>query len=122
MGRYSGASPHPFFRTGAHLAGAIETGEKEDAHAYLVAFAVGELACVVFGHLLITPSVLDFHFPPPLEARLLQIWPAVHEVVNWPPTSTLDDAHMDAIVRALGPSSLNPQAREPGVYTETDQL
>jgi hypothetical protein len=102
LGRYAGASPHPFFRTGAHLAGTEPANRRENAHAYLIAFGIGQLACVVFGHLLLTDFPVEFSFPPPLGTRLLQVWPPIHEVIEWPPADPLEDAHMEAVVRALG--------------------
>ncbi len=103
IGHYSGTEPHPFRRTGGFVIGSMPegSGDPEYAHAYLVALGVGDLAFVVFGHLL--PMRLpDFAFPQHLGSKIIQIWPPMQEVVTWPPAGALDDADLDAIVRSLG--------------------
>lgn len=107
IGRYNGNEPHPVRRTAAFLIGSRPEGADDPPHAdaYLVAFAVGQLAFAVFGHLLTADGpegVPEFSFPPQFATKLVQIWPMEHEVVIWPPTDSLDDAALDACVRSLG--------------------
>lgn len=65
----------------------------------MVALSIGELVFVVFGHgfdhLRATPQ-------HQLADRLVQVWPPIHEVAAWPPALPLNDAELDATVRALG--------------------
>jgi hypothetical protein len=102
MGRYSGDDPHSFRRNAAHVVDAATArgDNPQDAHTYLVAITVGELAFVVFGHLLSTR--LTFSLPQQLVSKLVPIWPPVHEVVGWPLQTTLDDAALEACVWSLG--------------------
>lgn len=104
IGRYlgDGIGPHPMWATGGRLPGrpVERPDDLEDSDAYLVAFVIGQLAGVVFGHLLM-PGV-EWHFPRRLAAKLMQIWPPVHEVIKWPPERALSAADMDAIVRSMG--------------------
>jgi len=107
VGRYSGSDPHSFRRAAAHVAGS-GTDVQEDAHGYLIALSVGELALIVYGHLL--PHPAEFVLQEDHAAKLVQIWPPVHEVVDWPPSVPLDDAALEACVRSLGESI--PQTAE----------
>lgn len=98
IGRYEGEHPHPYLRSAAHVLGAADA---EQAHAYLSAVGIGELCFVVFGHLLLTTDA-EFRLPGEHASKLVQIWPPVHEVVDWPPALALGDAALDATVRSLG--------------------
>lgn len=102
-GRYIGSQAHHSFRrTGAHVVGPVTGGSEDpqDAHAYLVALSVGQLAFVVFGHLLGIP--IQFPLSEEVESKMIPIWPPTNEVARWPPANTLDDAEMNAIVTSLG--------------------
>jgi len=102
IGRYLGADPHSFRRTAGYAIGSRPegAGDSEHAEAYLVAFSIGQLAFVVFGHL--GMPMPDVALPQGLAAKLIQIWPPIHERVEWPPTTALDDADLDVVVRSLG--------------------
>jgi hypothetical protein len=99
IGQYAGDGPHSFRRTAARVVGAGANVGNE-AHAYLVAFTVGQLAYAVYGHLFTVP--VAFTLPPNLASSLVPIWPPVQEVVNWPPSQGLDDADLESCVRSLG--------------------
>lgn len=121
LGHYQGTEPHNSFRrTAAYFIGHEPDGPEDpkDAHGYLLAVTIGQLALVVFGHVLsmapysigdTLPGIaLESQFP----SQLVQIWPLVHEVVRWPPAASLDDAGMDAIVRSLG-QPIKPYSQAP---------
>jgi hypothetical protein len=96
FGRYAGDDPHSF----RHAAGrTFGQPDPQQIHGYLVAIGIGQLVFVIFGHrfghLEATPQNALAH-------RLVQIWPPIHEVAEWPPAQTLDDAGLSATVRALG--------------------
>jgi hypothetical protein len=102
-GRYVGSQPHHSFRrTGAHVVGPVTGGSQnpQDAHAYLVALSVGQLAFVVFGHLLGVPYTLTL--PQEIRAKLIPIWPPTIEVARWPPADIIDDDAMNGVVLSLG--------------------
>lgn len=109
IGRYAGKQPHPLFRSAGFFPPRDEEGSDGPQHAdlYVIAFAIGHFACVVFGHVLRggMPGVRshDLVFPEHLDAKLVRVWPAVHEVVRWPPASALDDADLAATVRLRPP-------------------
>jgi hypothetical protein len=110
IGRYRGDHPHPYLRSAAHVLGASDA---VDAHSYLAAVGIGELVFIVFGHLLATRESV-FALPSEQASKLIQVWPPIHEVVNWPPSDSLDDAALDAIVRSLGePIKTKTPAPEP---------
>jgi hypothetical protein len=123
LGRYQGEQPHHSFRRmAAHVLPRYNPGGSNDpqnAHGYLLVVTIGELALVVFGHLLPMPPVgpddplpgipLEDQFP----SQLIQIWPFIHEVVDWPPPKVIDDAGLEAIVWALGvPWDQPPQSSQ----------
>jgi len=102
-GRYVGTQPHHSFRrTAAHVVGPVSGGsdDPQDAHAYVVALTVGQLAFVVFGHVLAVP--FNFSLPEQIAPRLEPIWPPTHEVVKWPPSDAVDDTALEDLVRSLG--------------------
>ena len=90
IGHYVGAQPHHSFReVAAHIVGVIE-GELDDpneAHAYLAAISVGQLAFLIYGHLLGVPN--PHRLPTAMDAKLVQIWPPESEVLSWPPLRRL---------------------------------
>ncbi|HTX31728.1 MAG TPA: hypothetical protein VMD09_10090 [Solirubrobacteraceae bacterium] len=101
-GRYVGNQPdHSFRRTAAHVIGAVKGASEnpQDAHAYAVALSVGQLAFVVFGHLLSVPIQLTV---PEEGSKLVPIWPPEREVVAWPPSDALDDAAITNVLTSLG--------------------
>lgn len=113
LGHYQGSQPHNSFRrTAAHLISSPPQGTEnpQDAHGYLLAVTIGQLAMVTFGHTLAVqlasyspgdtlPGIaLHERFP----GQLIQIWPLANEAVRWPPPTIIDDAGLDAIVRAIG--------------------
>jgi hypothetical protein len=102
-GRYVGSQPdHSFRRIAAHVVGPVKGGSSnpQDAHAYVVALSVGQLAFVVFGHLLGVP--IQFNVPEDLGSKLVPIWPPEREVVAWPPSDTLDDSAVINVLTSLG--------------------
>ncbi len=92
--------------------------DPQHAHGYLLVVTIGELAMVIFGHLLSMPPIGPSDTVPgiPLEkqfpSHLIQIWPLIHEVVVWPPPAIINDAGLDAVVRAFGVPWDEPQAPE----------
>lgn len=119
IGRYSGEEPNVFRRVGAYVIGSRPegSGDPEHADAYLIAVGVGQLCFAVFGHLLAPPpqsrEPIKLDLPDSLAPKLIQIWPLVHEVVEWPATDSLDDADIEALVRSLGlPIKPDPQTPE----------
>lgn len=102
-GRYVGAQPHHSFReVAAHVVGVVERelDDPNEAHVYLAAITVGQLAFVVYGHLLGVPN--PHQLPSAMGAKLAQIWPPESEVLNWPPAETLDDVDIQAVLASLG--------------------
>ncbi|HEX4483456.1 MAG TPA: hypothetical protein VH081_06670 [Solirubrobacteraceae bacterium] len=113
LGHYQGSQPHHSFRrTAAHLISSPPQGTEnpQDAHGYLLAVTIGQLAMVTFGHTLAVPLAsyspgdalpgipLHEQFP----GKLIQIWPLTNEAVRWPPPAIIDDATLDLIARSLG--------------------
>lgn len=117
-GRYVGDQPHPLRRTAAFAIGTLPEGHDSPEHsdAYLVAFAVGQLAFLVFGHLLSGPvpeaAVPELILPGSLLPKLVKIWPPTNEVVEWPPQNPMDDADLETAVRFLGPVENGQEAPE----------
>jgi hypothetical protein len=101
IGHFAGSEPHSFRRTAGRLVGASGTEDGDDAHGYLVALSIGQLALVVYGHVMPTPA--NFTLPDELDRKLIHIWRPLYEVVSWPPAESLVEADLDAIVSALGP-------------------
>jgi hypothetical protein len=60
-----------------------ELDDPNEAHAYLAAISVGQLAFLVYGHLLGAPN--PHQLATALSAKLVQIWPPESEVLSWPP-------------------------------------
>jgi hypothetical protein len=112
IGRYTGQDPHSFRRAAAHGVGVapLRPDIPDEAHAYLVALTVGQLALVVYGHTL--PVPLSFTLPAQFGPSLIPIWPPEHEVVKWPAAIGLDDAALEACVRSLGDPIQPPE--QPG--------
>jgi hypothetical protein len=86
----------------AHVVGVVERelDDPNEAHVYLAAITVGQLAFVVYGHLLGVPN--PHQLPSAMGAKLAQIWPPESEVLNWPPAETLDDVDIQAVLASLG--------------------
>lgn len=103
IGRYVGAQPHHSFReVAAHIMGVVESDldNPNEAHAYLSAVSVGELAFLFYGHLLGIPKP---HQPPSgLSDKFVPIWPPEREVLSWPPTETVDDVDIQTALASLG--------------------
>ncbi len=102
IGRFSdsGNEPLSFQRTGAHVIGTPRPDKPGEAHAYLLALSVGELALVVCGHLL--DADIPFLMPAEFSEQLTPIWRLSLEVVTWPPPKGIDRAGLEAVVRSLG--------------------
>jgi hypothetical protein len=100
IGRYRGDDPHSFRRTAAHVIGA-QDADPQEAHAYLIAITLGQLALVVFGQHVVMPPYRH-QLPDRFASSLLQISPPIHEVVAWPPAEALDDDALETCVRSLG--------------------
>jgi hypothetical protein len=100
IGRYAGDDPHTFRRAAAHVVGATDP-DPRNAHAYLVALSVGQLALVVFGQHVVRPPY-SHPLPERFALQLVQISPPIHEIVAWPPPNALDDETLEACVRSLG--------------------
>jgi hypothetical protein len=103
IGRYVGSPPHHSFReVGAHVVGVVsdDAHDPNEAHAYLAAITVGELALVFYGHLLGVPNA--HKLPGGVEQRVIQIWPPESEVLRWPPSEALDDVDIQTILVSLG--------------------
>ena len=70
IGRYVGVQPHHSFReVAAHVVGVVE-GELDDpneAHVYLAAISVGQLAFLIYGHLLGVPN--PYRLPTDMDAK-----------------------------------------------------
>lgn len=96
FGQYRGDEPHSFRRAAGRALGDVEP---EQPHGYLVAVGIGQFVFIVFGHgfdhLNATPRNA-------LAQRLVQVWPPIHEITEWPPPAAFDDAGLTATVRALG--------------------
>ncbi len=100
IGMYRGDDPHSFRRTAAHVIGAQDV-DPQEAHAYLIAITLGQLALVVFGQHVVMPPYRH-QLPDRFVSSLLQISPPIHEVVAWPPAEALDDEALETCVRSLG--------------------
>jgi hypothetical protein len=100
IGRYTGDDPHSFRRTAAHVIGA-QDADPHEAHAYLIAITLGELALVVFGQHVVMPPYRH-QLPEQFASSLVQISPPIREVVAWPPAEALDDEALQSCVRSLG--------------------
>lgn len=101
IGRYIGDEPHSFQRTAAHTVGGTARADVPDeAHAYMVALSVGQLALVVFGHMLDAP--LELKLPAQFEGKLTPIWAPSIEVVGWPPPEGIDYQGLYAVVHSFG--------------------
>jgi hypothetical protein len=98
--RYSGDDPHTFRRTAAHVIGSTDA-DPQNAHAYLVALSVGQLALVVFGQHVVMPPY-SHGLPAEFSSKLVQISPTIHETVRWPPPDDLDNQSLESCVRSLG--------------------
>ncbi len=103
IGRYVGAQPHHSFRqTAAHVVGPVTGGldDPNEAHAYIAALSVGQLAFVVYGHVLGVPHPLNL--PEALTSKLIDVWPPTQDVLVWPPAETLTDDDLELVVYSLG--------------------
>jgi hypothetical protein len=102
IGHYIDTEPHTFQRVAAHGVGIapLRPDVPDEAHAYLVALSVGQLAFVVYGHTFPIPQ--PFTMPAEFATRLIPIWPPEQEVVEWPPSDGVDYAGLEACVRSLG--------------------
>jgi hypothetical protein len=100
IGRYMGDDPHSFRRTAAHIIGA-QDADPHEAHAYLIAITLGELALVVFGQHVVMPPYRH-QLPDQFASSLVQISPPIQEAVAWPPAEALDDEALQSCVRSLG--------------------
>ena len=74
IGRFSDSEnePNSFQRTAAHVIGTPRPDKPGEAHAYLVALSVGELALVICGHLL--DADIPFLMPAEFSEQLIPIW------------------------------------------------
>jgi hypothetical protein len=72
----------------------------DEAHAYLVTLTVGHLALLVYGHVFPIPA--EFTIPAEFASSFIPIWLPTPEVVEWPPSDSLDDTGLEAITKSLG--------------------
>lgn len=100
LGRYAGDDPHSFRRTAAHVIGA-ENPDPRQAHAYLIAITLGQLALVVFGQHVVMPPYRH-RLPAQFANSMIEISPPAHEIVAWPPVEALGDEALETCVRSLG--------------------
>jgi hypothetical protein len=102
IGRFNDSQnePHSFQRTAAYVVGKPRPDKPGQAHAYMAALSVGELAFVVCGHLLNQP--LPFARAAQFTEHLTPIWRPSLEATAWPPPKGLDRAGLQACVHTLG--------------------
>lgn len=109
IGQFLGDAPHSFRRTTGNLIKTAGPLDSQHTHGYLIAFSIGQLAFVIYGHGLPVPA--NVILPQQFNPKLIQTWPPIHEIVNWPPTNSLNDAELDTIMHSLG-EPINPQPTE----------
>ena len=98
MGHFLGREPHSFRRAAGSLEG---SDDPESTHGYLIALTLGQLALIIYGHVMATPASRSL--PSEFDSKLIHIWRPGHEVVSWPPPDGLIEVDLDAIVSTLGP-------------------
>jgi hypothetical protein len=101
LGQFAGAEPYSFRRGAGHVIDAEGSDNPDGAHGYLVALTVGQLALIVYGHVMPVPAYRTL--PSEFESKLVHIWRPTLEVAYWPPPETLTETDLDLIVTSLGP-------------------
>jgi len=80
-----------------------------DSHGYAITFVIKHVALQVFIYRRgkdLRGKTLDFVLAPAWQSASFQIWPPVHDVINWPPPRLLDNAGLIAFANRWGGMNL----------------